>query len=97
MVSGGCVISGTEIRNSLLFTQVQTNSYSVLDQAVVLPYVTVERNARLRKVVIDRGVNIPEGLIVGEDPGEDKKFFRVTEKGTTLITQLMVNKWLAAK
>jgi glucose-1-phosphate adenylyltransferase len=51
----------------------------------------------LRKVVIDRGVNIPEGLIVGEDPGEDKKFFRVTEKGTTLITQLMVNKWLAAK
>jgi glucose-1-phosphate adenylyltransferase len=97
MVSGGCIISGTEVRNSLLFTQVHTNSYSVLDQAVVLPYVTVDRNARLRKVVIDAGVNIPEGLVVGEDPVQDAKFFRVTEKGTTLITQSMVNKWLAAK
>lgn len=97
MVSGGCVISGTEIRNSLLFTEVHTNSWSVLDQAVVLPYVTVERNARLRKVVIDCGVRIPEGLVVGEDPLEDGKFFRVTEKGTTLITQPMVDKWLAAK
>ena len=97
MVSGGCIISGTEVRNSLLFTQVHTNSYSVLDQAVVLPFVTVDRNARLRKVVIDSGVNIPEGLVVGEDPVQDAKFFRVTEKGTTLITQPMVNKWLAAK
>jgi glucose-1-phosphate adenylyltransferase len=97
MVSGGCIISGTVVRNSLLFTQVHTNSYSVLDQAVVLPYVTVERNARLRKVVIDSGVRIPEGLVVGEDPEEDAKFFRVSEKETTLITQPMVDKWLAAK
>jgi glucose-1-phosphate adenylyltransferase len=97
MVSGGCIISGTEVRNSLLFTQVHTNSYSVLDQAVVLPYVTVDRNARLRKVVIDSGVHIPEGLVVGEDPTEDAKFFRVTEKGTTLINQNMVNKWQASK
>jgi glucose-1-phosphate adenylyltransferase len=97
MVSGGCIISGTVVRNSLLFTQVHTNSYSVLDQAVVLPYVTIERNARLRKVVIDSGVRIPEGLVVGEDPEEDAKFFRVSEKDTTLITQPMVDKWLAAK
>lgn len=97
MVSGGCVISGTEVRNSLLFTHVHTNSYSVLDQAVVLPYVTVDRHARLRKVVIDSGVHIPEGLVVGEDPTEDGKFFRVTEKGTTLITQPMIDKWLASK
>ncbi|MFS4438445.1 glucose-1-phosphate adenylyltransferase [Paracoccaceae bacterium GXU_MW_L88] len=92
MVSGGCIISGTEIRNSLLFTQVHTNSYAVLDHAVVLPYVTVHRSARLRKVVIDRGVIIPEGLIVGEDPEEDAKWFRVSEKGTTLITQDMLDR-----
>ncbi len=97
MVSGGCVISGTEVRNSLLFTEVHTNSYAVLDHAVVLPYVTVSRKARLRKVVIDRGVVIPEGMVVGEDPDEDRKFFRVTEKGTTLITQTMVNAWTAAR
>lgn len=97
MVSGGCVISGTEVRNSLLFTEVHTNSFAVLDHAVVLPYVTVHRNARLRKCVIDRGVTIPKGLVVGEDPAEDAKYFRVTEKGTTLITQDMINKWEASQ
>ena len=97
MVSGGCVISGTEVRNSLLFTQVHTNSYAVLDHSVVLPNVVVNRSARLRKCVVDRGVVIPSGLIVGEDPVEDAKFFRVTEKGTTLITQPMVDKWSAAR
>ncbi len=97
MVSGGCVISGTEVRNSLLFTQVHTNSYAVLDHSVVLPNVVVNRSARLRKCVVDRGVVIPSGLIVGEDPVEDAKFFRVTDKGTTLITQPMVDKWSAAQ
>ncbi|WP_373356698.1 glucose-1-phosphate adenylyltransferase [Pseudoroseicyclus sp. CXY001] len=92
MVSGGCVISGTEVRNSLLFTQVHTNSYAVLDHAVVLPYVTVNRSARLRRVVIDRAVTIPEGLVVGEDPDEDAKWFRVTERGVTLITQAMLDR-----
>lgn len=92
MVSGGCVISGTEIRNSLLFTQVHTNSYAVLDHAVVLPYVTVHRSAHLRNVVIDSGVVIPEGLIVGEDPAEDAKWFRVTDRGIVLITQDMLDR-----
>ena len=97
MVSGGCVISGTEVRNSLLFTQVHTNSYAVLDHSVILPNVVVNRSARLRKCVVDRGVVIPSGLIVGEDPAEDAKYFRVTDKGTTLITQPMVNAWEAAQ
>ena len=92
MVSGGCIISGTEIRNSLLFTQVHTNSYAALDHVVALPYVTVERHARLRNAVIDRGVVIPEGLIVGEDPQEDAKWFRVSEGGVTLITQDMLDR-----
>ncbi|MCX7646713.1 MAG: glucose-1-phosphate adenylyltransferase [Rhodobacteraceae bacterium] len=91
LVSGGCIISGTEVRNSLLFTGVHTNSYAVLDHAVVLPYVTVGRHARLRNVVIDRGVRIPEGLVVGEDPEEDARWFRVTDTGVTLITQKMLD------
>jgi glucose-1-phosphate adenylyltransferase len=97
MVSGGCIISGTEVRNSLLFTQVHTNSYAVLEQAVVLPYVNVARHARLRRVVIDRGVMIPDGLVVGEDPIEDAKWFRVSEKGVTLITQDMLDRRAAEK
>ncbi|MFU8823431.1 glucose-1-phosphate adenylyltransferase [Yoonia sp.] len=91
MVSGGCIISGTEVRNSCLFTNVHTNSFAVLDHAVVLPRVVVHRSARLRKVVIDSGVIIPEGLVVGEDPVEDAKWFRVSERGVTLITQAMLN------
>ncbi|EYD71356.1 Glucose-1-phosphate adenylyltransferase [Limimaricola hongkongensis DSM 17492] len=96
MVSGGCIISGTEVRNSLLFTQVHTNSYSVLDHTVVLPYATVARHARLKNAVIDAGVHIPEGLVVGEDPEEDAKHFRVSDGGVTLITQAMLDKRAAA-
>ena len=97
LVSGGCIISGTEVRNSLLFTGVHSNSWSVLDQAVVLPYVTIGRHARLSRVVIDRGVVIPEGLVVGEDADEDRKWFRVTDSGITLITQTMLEKRAEAK
>jgi len=96
MVSGGCIISGTEVRNSCLFTNVHTNSFAVLDHAVVLPNVVVNRSARLRRVVIDSGVIIPEGLVVGEDPNDDKKWFRVTDRGTTLITQTMLDKRAAS-
>lgn len=92
LVSGGCIISGTEVRNSLLFTGVHSNSYSVLDHAVVLPYAVIERSARLTNVVIDRGVVIPTGLVVGEDPEEDAKWFRVSENGITLITQDMLDR-----
>lgn len=97
MVAGGCIISGTEVRNSCLFTNVHTNSYSVLDHAVVLPKVVINRSARLRRVVIDSGVIIPEGLVVGEDAVEDAKWFHVTDRGVTLITQAMLDKRAAAQ
>lgn len=97
MVSGGCIISGTEVRNSLLFTDVHSNSFSVLDHAVVMPRVVINRHARLRKVVIDRGVVIPDGLVVGEDPREDAKWFRVTPRGVTLITRSMIEKRAASQ
>ncbi len=92
MVSGGCIVSGTELRRSLLFTGVRTNSFAQIDEAVILPYATVQRRARLSRVVIDRGVVIPEGLVVGEDPELDASRFRRTEAGICLITQLMIDK-----
>ncbi len=96
MVSGGCVISGTEVRESLLFTGVHSNSYSVLHRVVALPYAVINRHARLRNVVLDRGVVIPQGLVVGEDPAQDARWFRVTDKGVTLITQNMLDQRAAA-
>jgi glucose-1-phosphate adenylyltransferase len=97
MVCGGCIISGSTIHQSLLFTGVRTHSYSALERAVVLPGVTVNRSARLKNVVIDRGVVIPEGLVVGQDPAEDAKWFRVSEGGITLITQPMLDARARAK
>lgn len=97
MVAGGCIISGSRVRNSLLFTLVHTNSYSELDRAVVLPQAVIGRSARLRNVVIDRGVHIPEGLVVGEDPEADARWFRVSEGGVTLITQNMIDRRQAAQ
>ena len=97
MVAGGCIVSGTDVRNSVLFTQVHTNSYAQLDHVVALPYVNVGRHARLSNAVIDRGVRVPEGLVVGEDPEADARFFRVSPGGVTLITQGMVDAWEAAR
>jgi glucose-1-phosphate adenylyltransferase len=94
-VSGGCVISDASLRRSLLFTGVRVGSYAQLDGAVVLPYVSIGRNARLTNVVIDRGVRIPEGLVVGEDERRDAQRFRRTEKGICLITQPMIDRLAA--
>ena len=91
MVSGNCIISGSEIRESLLFTGVRTHSYSSLDRVVALPNVEVNRKAQLKDCVIDRGVIIPEGLVVGEDAEEDARWFRRTDNGVVLITQSMLN------
>ena len=92
LVSGDCIVSGAALRRSLLFTGVRANSFSSLEEAVILPEVIINRNARLKRVVIDRGVNIPEGLVVGEDPELDAKRFRRTDKGICLITQPMIDR-----
>jgi len=91
LVSGGCIISGSGVKESLLFTGVRVNSFADVDRAVILPYVEIGRSARLKNVVIDRGVKIPEGLVVGEDPEFDAARFRRTDKGVCLITQAMID------
>ncbi|MDU9006094.1 glucose-1-phosphate adenylyltransferase [Sedimentitalea todarodis] len=91
MVSGGCIISGSSLDRCLLFTGVNTHSFSQLEGVVAMPYVEINRKARLKDVVIDRGVIIPAGLVVGEDPELDAKRFRRTENGITLITQPMID------
>lgn len=92
LVSGGCIVSGAIVRRSLLFTGVQVHSYSTVENGVILPYVSIGRGAQLQNVVIDKGVRIPEGLIVGEDPVEDARRFRRTESGICLITQPMIDR-----
>jgi len=92
LVAGGCIVSGASLRRSLLFTGVHIHSYVHVDHAVILPYVQIGRGARLSHVVVDRGVTIPSGLVVGEDPELDAQRFRRTASGISLITQKMIDR-----
>ena len=90
-VSAGCILSGS-VHNSLLFSNCRVHSYTQIHGAVLLPEVQVGRNARLTKVVVDRGCRIPDGLVVGEDPDDDARRFYRSEGGVTLITPRMLEK-----
>ncbi len=92
LVSGGCIISGSVIENSLLFSKCRVNSYCKLHEAVLLPEVSVGRHSRLTRVVIDHGCRIPPGTIIGEDPVADAKRFERTENGVTLVTRTMLDR-----
>jgi glucose-1-phosphate adenylyltransferase len=92
LISGGCIVSGAALCRSLLFTGVHVHSFAHVENAVILPSVDVGRSARLANVVIDRGVRIPEGLVVGDDPALDAQRFRRTERGICLITQPMIDR-----
>jgi glucose-1-phosphate adenylyltransferase len=91
LISQDCIVSGATAHKSLLFTGVKMGSYSSVDQGVILPYCNIGRGARLKRVIVDSGVRIPEGLIVGEDPELDAKRFRRTENGVCLINKLMID------
>jgi glucose-1-phosphate adenylyltransferase len=91
VISGGCIVSGSYVRRSLLFSRVRINSYAWIENAVILPDVDIGRSARLSNVVLDRGVRIPEGLVIGENPELDAARFRRTEGGVCLVTQPMID------
>jgi glucose-1-phosphate adenylyltransferase len=90
VVSGGCLISGSSVRRSLLFSNVRVHSYSAIEDSVLLPEVVVNRHCVLKRCVVDKSCVLPEGLRVGFDPDEDRKRFYVSERGITLITPEML-------
>ncbi len=92
IVSGGCIVSGSHVAHTVLFSNVRVHSFCNIDQCVILPNVTVSRNCRLRKVVIDRHCVLPEGLVVGEDAALDAARFERSEGGVVLITSDMLAK-----
>ncbi|MDQ6780516.1 MAG: glucose-1-phosphate adenylyltransferase [Candidatus Eremiobacteraeota bacterium] len=90
LVSGGCIISGAHVQGSLLFPNVRLNSFTQVDDSVVLPNVNIARHCRIRRAVIDKGCKIPEGTVIGEDAAEDARRFDRTEQGITLVTTDML-------
>ncbi|WP_421848280.1 glucose-1-phosphate adenylyltransferase [Novosphingobium sp.] len=92
LISQDCIVSGAIARRSLLFTGVKMGSFSSVDEGVILPYCNIGRGARLKRVILDSGVRIPEGLVVGEDPILDAKRFRRTDNGVCLINRAMIER-----
>jgi glucose-1-phosphate adenylyltransferase len=90
MVSGGCIVSGATVRHSLMFSNVRVNSYTTVNDSVILPDVDIGRNCRISSAVIDRGCHIPEGTVIGEDSELDAKRFHVSSRGVVLVTPEML-------
>ena len=91
MVSGGCVVSGSEVRGSLLFSRCRVDSYSTVTDSVLLPDVAIGQNCRVNRAIVDRGSIIEDGTVIGEDHDADReRGFRVTESGLTLVTPDML-------
>ncbi len=90
MVSGGCVVSGATVRHSLLFSQVRVNSFSVVQDSVILPEVNIGRHCRITKAIIEKGCDVPEGTVIGENKDDDKRRFHVSPGGVVLVTSDML-------
>lgn len=91
LVSAGCVISGATVRRSLLFNSVRVNSYSLVEDSVVLPDCDIGRHCRIHRAIVGSGCKLPEGLVIGENNEDDRNRFHVTEKGVVLVTKSMLD------
>ena len=92
MVSGGCIISGAVVRESLLFSDVRVDERSRIERAVILPHVEVGRGCSVIGAIIDEGCEIPDGMQIGIDRGADARRFHVTDKGVVLVTADMLRR-----
>jgi glucose-1-phosphate adenylyltransferase len=86
MVAGGCIISGAEVRESLLFSNVRVEERSLVERAVVLPNARIGYDCRIRRAVIDEDCEIPDGCVIGHDAEQDARRFYITKKGIVLVT-----------
>jgi glucose-1-phosphate adenylyltransferase len=90
IISSGCIVSGSTVRRSLLFSKVQVHSYCTIEDSVILPDVEVGRHVVLKRAVVDSHCRLPEGLVVGLNPAEDRRRFHLTDRGVTLIIPEML-------
>jgi glucose-1-phosphate adenylyltransferase len=87
IVSAGCIVSGSVIRNSVLSHDVRVNSYADVDSSVIFSHVNIGRHCRIRHAIVDRDCHIPDGTVIGYDPAEDKRNYFVTASGLTVVTR----------
>ncbi len=97
LVSGGCIISGGTVRESLLFSNSRVQERSHVYRSVLLPNVHVGRDCRISKAILDEGCDVPDGSRIGLDLAADAKRFHVTERGVVLVTPEMLTEPAAAR
>lgn len=85
LVGQGCIISGAVVRNSVLSPNVVVQSWSQVDESVIMDDVIVGRHCRLKKVIIDKDNHLPEGTEIGFKPRQDAERFTVTPRGITVV------------
>jgi glucose-1-phosphate adenylyltransferase len=90
IVSGGCIVSGSTVRRSLLFTNVRVHNHCTIEDSVILPNAEIGPTAVVRNCIVDKHCRIPEGMVIGENLEEDRKRFHVTEKGRVLVVPEML-------
>jgi glucose-1-phosphate adenylyltransferase len=90
MVSGGCIVSGALVRQSVLFSNVRIAERTLIERSIILPDVQVGRDCRIFSAIVDEGTDIPDGTVIGEDLAEDRRRFYVTKEGVVLVTREMV-------
>jgi glucose-1-phosphate adenylyltransferase len=85
IISQGSIVSGGRVKNSILSPEVRVNSYSDVEECILMNGVDVGRRARLRRVIVDKNVRIPPGVEIGYNPEEDRRRFSVTDDGVVVI------------
>ena len=87
IVSGGCIISGGRVQRSVLSCNVRINSYCEVYDSILMEGVNVGSSAKIKKAIIDKDVDIPQGTVIGYNPEEDGKRFQVTESGIVVVAK----------
>ncbi|HEV3181615.1 MAG TPA: glucose-1-phosphate adenylyltransferase [Steroidobacteraceae bacterium] len=96
MVSGGCIISGAVVRESLLFSDVRVEERSSIFRSVILPHAEIGRDCVIQGAIVDEGGEIPDGTAIGVDRTSDARRFHVTEQGVVLVTPDMLRRLRSA-
>lgn len=94
LVSGGCIISGASVHNSLLFSSVYVDENSVIESSVILPEAIIGKNCNISHAIIDRACKIPDGMQIGFDQEEDQKRFHISPNGVVLVTPEMLGQFI---
>jgi glucose-1-phosphate adenylyltransferase len=85
LLSGGCIISGSTVKRSVLGRWVRVHSGALVEDCILFDNVEISRRAKIRRAILEKNVKIPEDVVIGYAPEEDAKRYQVTESGIVVI------------